>query len=90
MSGKPARLRRLELAQERRQAARSPGADRLMLEVLGWADLLPEAQRREVEARGARGYADLMEAIWELNLADYDPADVALQAYHFAFERVRS
>ena len=90
MTGKPSRLRRLELAQERKQAGRSRGPDLLMLEVLSWADLLPEDWRQDVEARGARGYADLMEAIWEADRAGHDPADVARQAYRFAFERVRA
>ena len=90
MTGKTARLRRLELAQQRKQAARKPGPDLLVLEVLGWAELLPEAQRQAVEARGARGYADLMEAVWEVGQVGTDPADVARQAYRFAFERVQS
>ena len=90
MTGKPSRLRRLELAQERKQAGRNRGPDLLMLEVLSWVDLLPEAHRQEVEARGARGYADLIEAVWELNRTGHDRADVARRAYRFAFERVRA
>ena len=87
MTGKPARLRRLELAQQRKNTG-GAASDRLMLEALSVAEHLPEAWRQEVEARGARGYADLLEASWEA--VGTDPADAARQAYRAAFERVRS
>ena len=73
--------------QARRAALETDGRGRaLEREALALLELLPDAERAEVEARGARGVADLLEASWELNPAGEDLAHLARRAYRIAFE----
>ena len=86
-----ARLGKLSAAHAARQARRAAletdgrGAA-LEREALALLALLPDAERAQVEARGARGVADLLERHWELDPAGEDPAGLARRAYRLAFE----
>ena len=78
----------LSAKQARRAALKTDGRGHaLEREALALLELLPDTERAEVEARGARGYAELLEASWEV--VSGDPADVARQAYRVAFEGVK-
>ena len=86
-----ARLGKLSAAHAARQARRAAletdgrGAA-LERDALALLALLPDAERAQVVARGARGVADLLERYWELDPAGEDPADLARWAYRLAFE----
>ena len=86
-----ARLSRLSAAhhakQARRVALETDGrGTALEREALALLELLPDAERAAVEARGARGVAELLEASWELNTTGEDLAHLARRAYRLAFE----
>ena len=82
------RLGKLSAAHNARQARRAAletdgRGHALEREALALWALLPDAERAKVEARGARGFAELLAVSWEL-----DPAgdDLAGWAYRLAFE----
>lgn len=80
-------------AQQARRADMSKDGrgDALAGQCLALAALLPDAQRAAVEARGARGYAQLLEGHWlSANRArvDFTPED-ALTAYRLGVEDKR-
>ena len=86
-----ARLGKLSAAHTARQARRAAletdgRGHALERETLALLELLPDAERAAVEARGARGVADLLEASWELDPAGEDLAHLARRAYRLAFE----
>ena len=82
------RLLLLEQARQRRvnERARVPDRGVLIREAEAICSALSGEQQAAVEARGARGYAKLLEAFWEA--VGTHPEDVARQAYRVAFERV--
>ncbi|THF86138.1 hypothetical protein E7T09_12980 [Deinococcus sp. KSM4-11] len=85
-----AKRKRLEVL-EGRHVARLQGArprrDSLAGAALELARALPEAERQMVEALGARGYADLLEASWAVSEAHTgDSRTLAQRAFALAFE----
>ena len=88
--GRSSLLRRL-LSLEGKQSARQDSAALLAYKALfdeaqGLLAALPDAERAQVEARGARGVADLIAASWQLVREGEDRAHLARRAYRMAFE----
>lgn len=77
----------LRARQARRAALETDGRGHtLEREGRALLELLPDAERAQVEARGARGVADLLAASWELDTAGEDLAHLARRAYRMAFQ----
>ena len=91
MTGRRSRLGKLSAAHTARQARRAAlemdgRGHALEQEGRALLELLTDAERAQVEARGARGVADLLEASWELDTAGEDRAHLARWAYRMAFQ----
>lgn len=85
MTAKRKRLDVLEAQHARRQAT-GPHRDTLAGAALALAHTLPDRERQTVEALGARGHADLLEASWAVTGDDgADPRPLARRAYALAF-----
>ncbi|MFC4456089.1 hypothetical protein [Deinococcus sonorensis] len=90
--GRSALLRRV-LQLEGRQTVRQdsegqPERRALMAEVEAVLSALPDVLRRDVEARGARGVAALIEATWEAGHTGEVSPELTLSAYRAAFGTV--
>ena len=76
----------LKARQARRAALETDGRGHaLEREGRALLELLPDAERAQVEARGARGVAELLAASWELDTAGEDRAHLARRAYRMVF-----
>lgn len=93
VTAKGKRLAALEALHAARQARgqmlEDPAHVALMGEARRALRALPEDLREDVEARGARGVADLLAALWEVGEGE-DLAVSVRAAYALAFEGVRA